>query len=382
MDDDFEQYFLQALPEALTERDRRIVELRYGFAGEDPRTLQQVGDVIGVSRERIRQILERAHRRLRSYCRRQIQSGKTDRACAQLLLWLEARIRTDEAGATEGLVEFIETELGYLPTKSHALPLMIALLQGRNRTGGLDLGAAGAIIDEHERALARERKRARQEARFEALLRYAIWPTAPKPILAQDLMLLQRARDESPDGEGHTRSFESTKLGRAVQYESHMELDFLLRLEECETVSRYQEQPVEIPYEFEGKSHSYFPDVLFVLTDGRAVIVELKPLYQMALRQNLVKWSALKKFCTAKGWGILITNGRKTIQEVQHQEADEAFARAVMQRLEGGPIKWADYRELRDCHEADWRDFLALILQQRLDWRLGPFKLERLETRA
>jgi DNA-binding CsgD family transcriptional regulator len=381
MDGDFEQYFLQALAEALTERERRIVELRYGFAGEGPQTLQQIGEVIGVSRERIRQILERAHRRLRGYCRRQIRSGRTDRACAQLLLWLQSRIRTDEAGATERVVEFIETDLGYLPVRSHALPLIIALLQGRNRTGALDLEAAAAIINEHERALAKERKRAQQEARFEALLGHAIWPAAPKPILAQDL-LLQRARDVSLDGEGHPGSFESTKLGRDVQYESHMELDFLLRLEECEEVSWYQEQPLGIPYEFEGKAHSYFPDVLLVRTDGRAVIVELKPVYQMALRQNLVKWSALKKLCAAKGWGILITDGRKTIQEVQHQDADEAFVRAVMQRLEGGPIGWAEYRELRDCHEADWKDFLALILQQRLDWRLGPFKLERLASRA
>jgi hypothetical protein len=36
MDDDFAQYFPQALPEALTQRDRLVVELRYGFAGEDP----------------------------------------------------------------------------------------------------------------------------------------------------------------------------------------------------------------------------------------------------------------------------------------------------------------------------------------------------------
>ena len=63
MDDDFEQYLLQALPEALTERDRQKVELRYGFSGEGPQTLQQVGDAIGVSGERIRHIREACRKR-------------------------------------------------------------------------------------------------------------------------------------------------------------------------------------------------------------------------------------------------------------------------------------------------------------------------------
>jgi DNA-directed RNA polymerase sigma subunit (sigma70/sigma32) len=41
MDDNFEQYLLQALLEALKERDRLIVELRFGFTGEGPKTLQR-----------------------------------------------------------------------------------------------------------------------------------------------------------------------------------------------------------------------------------------------------------------------------------------------------------------------------------------------------
>jgi RNA polymerase primary sigma factor len=44
--------FLKELPE----RSRRILELRYGLAGEDPLTLREIGDKVNLSRERVRQI--------------------------------------------------------------------------------------------------------------------------------------------------------------------------------------------------------------------------------------------------------------------------------------------------------------------------------------
>ncbi|MCZ4496623.1 MAG: rpoD, partial [Thermoleophilia bacterium] len=41
---------------ALPERERRVIELRFGLKGEHPRTLEEVGREFGVTRERIRQI--------------------------------------------------------------------------------------------------------------------------------------------------------------------------------------------------------------------------------------------------------------------------------------------------------------------------------------
>jgi RNA polymerase primary sigma factor len=42
--------------EALPERERQVIELRYGLAGAEPLTLEEVGRTFGVTRERIRQI--------------------------------------------------------------------------------------------------------------------------------------------------------------------------------------------------------------------------------------------------------------------------------------------------------------------------------------
>ena len=50
----------------LDERERRVVAMRFGLGGTEPRTLDQVGDVLGISRERVRQIERKALRKLQA----------------------------------------------------------------------------------------------------------------------------------------------------------------------------------------------------------------------------------------------------------------------------------------------------------------------------
>ena len=51
----------------LPDRDRRIIELRYGLNGNEPMTLEQVGQEFGVTRERIRQMEIKTLRRLQAF---------------------------------------------------------------------------------------------------------------------------------------------------------------------------------------------------------------------------------------------------------------------------------------------------------------------------
>ena len=41
---------------SLPDRERKVIELRFGLNGEQPCTLEEVGRAFGVTRERIRQI--------------------------------------------------------------------------------------------------------------------------------------------------------------------------------------------------------------------------------------------------------------------------------------------------------------------------------------
>ncbi|MCX5751231.1 MAG: hypothetical protein NT099_06160 [Candidatus Saganbacteria bacterium] len=47
---------LDVFPNCITSRSKQIIEMRYGLLDGKPKTLQQIGDIYGVSRERIRQI--------------------------------------------------------------------------------------------------------------------------------------------------------------------------------------------------------------------------------------------------------------------------------------------------------------------------------------
>jgi RNA polymerase primary sigma factor len=50
----------------LNPRMREVLELRFGLSGRDPKTLEEVGERMGVTRERVRQLESRALRELRS----------------------------------------------------------------------------------------------------------------------------------------------------------------------------------------------------------------------------------------------------------------------------------------------------------------------------
>jgi RNA polymerase primary sigma factor len=49
---------------SLSPRARRVLELRYGLLGQSPMTLEEIGRILGVTRERIRQIESRSLKEL------------------------------------------------------------------------------------------------------------------------------------------------------------------------------------------------------------------------------------------------------------------------------------------------------------------------------
>jgi len=70
----FESVFNMALQETLeevlkqlSEREMRIIQYRYGLAGEGPFTLEETGKMLGITRERVRQIQEKAICKLRKF---------------------------------------------------------------------------------------------------------------------------------------------------------------------------------------------------------------------------------------------------------------------------------------------------------------------------
>jgi len=67
-DETYERALSTTLEEALStlkEREAKILRLYFGIDGEEPMTLEEIGSLLGITRERVRQIKERALVRLR-----------------------------------------------------------------------------------------------------------------------------------------------------------------------------------------------------------------------------------------------------------------------------------------------------------------------------
>jgi RNA polymerase primary sigma factor len=68
----FEKALTESIEEALgslKEREAKILRLYFGLDGEEPMTLEQIGALLGITRERVRQIKEKALSRLRHVSR-------------------------------------------------------------------------------------------------------------------------------------------------------------------------------------------------------------------------------------------------------------------------------------------------------------------------
>lgn len=70
----FEQVFHVTLQDTLEQvltnlsnREKQIIRLRFGLTGDGPRTLQETGKILGITRERVRQIQEKAMQKLRNH---------------------------------------------------------------------------------------------------------------------------------------------------------------------------------------------------------------------------------------------------------------------------------------------------------------------------
>jgi RNA polymerase primary sigma factor len=69
---------LRSVLATLSEREAGIVRLRYGLTDGQPRTLDQIGHVYGVTRERVRQIEAKTMAKLRRPSRSQVLRGYLD----------------------------------------------------------------------------------------------------------------------------------------------------------------------------------------------------------------------------------------------------------------------------------------------------------------
>lgn len=100
--------------------------------------------------------------------------------------------------------------------------------------------------------------------------------------------------------------FQSQKNNRLLHYRSGYELDVYKALENIQSVKEYYVEPLKIGYLFEGKKHTYNPDLVIIYDDNHKEIWEIKPSNQTDLPKNNAKWVACDNYCQARGWKFVV----------------------------------------------------------------------------
>lgn len=368
----------RAAQEALKDRDLLVFMLWCGLVDGEQQTLQQIGNTFGVSRERSRQLLGRAVKRIRSSGLRQLRNEQFDADSAIVLAQLTLLLQPADERIAIRIIDFCETEMEHLCTSRVAIPLVARLVHGSRTEQDRLIELCRCALTSRNSLRYRELQTVlRDEAADTKVLSIADradWPFDPE-IAKVAYEWFSRAREVNKDRET-CGEFRSAKLDRMVQYESSLEHNLLMLLERASKVKSYFEQPLAVPYEFpDGTRRTYYPDVLVELGDGRTLVVELKPWFGMLLGETRAKYDAAQKFCNARGWGYVMTDLRRTFGDIRNHEAPAAFQQEVLAALEKGPLHYFAYKPIADKYQASFFDMAAMTVREGLVWQIGPFRL-------
>lgn len=350
-------------------RHRHVLARRLDLDGHGFTTLEQIGETLRVTGERARQVQENALRHV-------ARQGRDDtRPAARLRALL--RMGDDVTDLRERMLT-VAGDLDFDAAASTALTLVA-------RLGGVSAGRARHVAAEvatvlrlREQELARSiATQAAATARIERWLNQVEWPTslAPEPPIAEFPAL----RSRLVDGDGHGGTWWSEKLQRDVAYDSTLELRVIKVLDACPLIAWYQEQPFALPYTVDGRGHTYYPDLVVALADGRVVLVEIKPLPEMALLVSQAKFAAARRFAHDRGWGWIATDGARTMADLAAVPVDDGVRQALSRELDRSrTLSWPDVVRLRlSVPGLTHRALGALVLREGWEWRRAPYRLSR-----
>jgi RNA polymerase primary sigma factor len=127
---------VSALDLALTERERHILEMRYGLGGEEAATLERIGERIGLTRERVRQIENQALAKLLLFLRDKDEKDEIRRlAKRRERQKRREESRSDEVSASDAAIETVSPPVPTAESPKSARRTRRISKMRRRRTG-------------------------------------------------------------------------------------------------------------------------------------------------------------------------------------------------------------------------------------------------------
>lgn len=187
---------------------------------------------------------------------------------------------------------------------------------------------------------------------------------------------LQPQRIVSTDARFKSGVYYSEKCGREIQYESGIELNFIKQLEQRKDVVFYWEQPVQIRFRRQRRRQIYTPDFGIYLKSGEFIITEVKDLPGMLDYRVQLKTEALMDFCSKRGFGLLLTDGRYSVDKLLKTKINRKFERKILAALNDNILRKRECKEIMEYCNATQNELLKTIIRHNLKFKPFPFKLQ------
>ena len=346
------------------------------------RTLADLGDAYGVSRERIRQIQAAAERRLKP------RILKSDSVTKRVL---DAMTDAAPTETEDGLPLWFAIELAQGDCRPEFMEFILTAVLRRCGASGLSAQRLTSEAVKAERAgrrAARPRKRRRPEGQalqraedadafVRDILRKSVWPERLRGR-AIDFSGMQPLRDCRSE-----RSWFSRSLKRKVGYDSQGERRLIRALDHGVMVTDFLEQPLEIPYDFQGRSRVYVPDVLVRVDDDLFFVIEVKARQRLADDLTLAKAEAAQRHLGARGIGYCLADAEGFgLSDLRALKVDERFDGALQALLAvGGTLnRQAFERAFEGELDAAYDQLQAIVLRDGLRYETSMWADERSPT--
>lgn len=347
-------------------REQKILRMRIGI-DDDPHTFAEIGHHFGVTGTRIQQIQKRA---LSLLVRQARKPGTPGNLLAKLL----------QIPDSDGLGEDFAERIARIAAEEFNSPpdLSIRFLLCAAGVSSSTARNVASLAGRVARARREEERKQRHEASMQASadkithrwIDHAEWPALSSTEGIHEAFHALRLTEP---GEA-AGSFRSEKLDREVVFESGLERAALTTLERSSEVAWYQEQPLAIPYVWQGYERRYYPDILAALSDGRLLLIEVKPLVNMPVALNRAKSDAGRNYAWGRGWGWVTVDGSRTQRDLEGHEVPCPSKRSIEAALTAtGRLTWPQVKRLRSNYQIKMIDIAAFIIQTDAELLLDPY---------
>jgi hypothetical protein len=361
----------------ISPRNTNILQRLYDWEETRFATESEIARELDITAQRVRSIRQQSLQKLRAYLERSHYAEKTIRILDNYAL------KEEQNSRHKTIVRFWFNELKEFPGLS-IVTLLAGLYLNTNQEVLIAVEhyrSLQGLLGPHELSKRAHLKRtySNQHHLKEQLMRNIIWFNYVRLWKEDTLNDKKPKRNVNRSNYYYSGEIFSNKCQRNIQYESDVELDFIQKLEANNTVRSFLEQPVHIPFNENGKPSQYTPDFAILLTDGRFLIAEIKSSCEEMLDAALhQKMEALIDFCEKNGFGLLLTNGKRSLNYLFHYPCKPGLEEALQSRLnECGDeaLSRIECESILRSYQANKDQLLSLVSKNNWGLHRSPFRL-------